>query len=253
MIKAERFDNIKAELMRRGVIDNEELSKHLGVSIATIRRDLDEMEGLGLLQRTHGGATVVEGVNELPFHSKLSAYHQEKRAIGAMVAQLVPKGAVIGCTGGTTVMAVIKSLKDKPITILTNAINVAIELASSEGTEVIVTGGSLRARSYELVGHIADRTLSEFHLNIALIGVDGIDIAGGISTYTMAEAHTAALYISQAEKVWVVADHSKFGKIAPALIAPLSKVHRLITDSDLDPDIRVKLESAGVEVVLAEM
>ncbi len=253
MIKAERFDNIKAEVMRRGFVDNDVLSDRLGVSLATIRRDLDEMETLGLLRRTHGGATIAEGTNELSFHSKLSVFHQEKRAIGALCARLVPEGAVIGCTGGTTVMSVIRSLKGKPMTVITNAINVAIELAPSEAAQVIVTGGSLRTRSYELVGHIADRTLGEFHIDIALLGVDGIDLKQGISTYTMAEAHAAALYISQAEQVWVVTDHSKVGKVTPALIAPLSKVHTLITDSGLDPDLRRRFKAAGLKVIMAEL
>ena len=253
MIKAERFDNIKAEMTRLGVVDNEHLAARLGVSLATNRRDLSEMEALNLLKRTHGGATTMQDSTELPFQTKVASFHQEKRAIGALVAQMIPEGAVIGCTGGTTVMAVIKSLKEKAITVVTNAINVAIELAPSETTQVIVTGGSLRRRSYELVGHIADRTLEEFHFDIALIGVDGFDIAHGLSTYTMAEAHAAALYINHAEKAWVVSDHSKAGKVAPALISPLSRIHCLITDSGLDPKLRAAFEAAGLQVIIAEM
>ena len=238
MIKEERFELIRGELAKKGIVDGDELAAFLAVSRATIRRDLDSLEEKGLLKRTHGGAQAVDSEDELPFHSKLSAYMHEKRAIGIAAAAMVKEGAVIGCTGGTTVMSVVKALKGKPITVVTNAINVAMELAPCESAQVIVTGGALRARSYELVGHIADRTLGEFHLDIALLGVDGIDIERGLSTYTIAEAHAAALYMSQAERVWVVADHSKAGKVAPALIAPLSRVHCLITDPGLDPAIR---------------
>ncbi len=252
MIKEERFERIREELAKKGIVDGDELAGLLGVSRATIRRDLDALEERGFLTRTHGGAQATDPEDELPFHSKVSAYMREKRAIGLAVAALVPEGAVIGCTGGTTVMAAIKCLRGKSVTVVTNAINVAMELAPSEQAQVIVTGGSLRTRSYELVGHIADRTLGEFHLDLALIGVDGIDIERGISTYTIAEAHAAALYISQAERVWVVADHSKAGKVAPALIAPLAKVHRLVTDPGLDGGIRARLEAAGLEVVVAE-
>lgn len=253
MIKEERFERIRGELAKKGIVDGDELAEFLGVSRATIRRDLDALEALGFLRRTHGGAQASDTDDELPFHSKLSAYMREKRAIGNSAAARIPEDAVIGCTGGTTVISVVKALRGKRITVVTNAINVAMELAPSEAAQVIVTGGTLRTRSYELVGHIADRTLGEFHLDIALLGVDGIDMERGLSTYTIAEAHAAALYLSQAERVWVVADHSKAGKVAPALIAPLSKVHCLVTDPGLDPALRSRFEAAGLEVVIAEM
>ena len=253
MQKEERFERIRSELAKKGIVDGDELAELLAVSRATVRRDLDALEEQGHLKRTHGGAQMVDSEDELPFHSKIAAYMREKRAIGIATASRVPEGAVIGCTGGTTVMAVIKSLKGKQMTVVTNAINVAMELAPSEAAQVIVTGGTLRTRSYELVGHIADRTLGDFHLDIALLGVDGIDLERGISTYTVAEAHAAALYVSQAETVWVVADHSKAGKVAPALIAPLSKVSCLVTDPGLDPGLRARFEAAGLEVILAEM
>jgi DeoR/GlpR family transcriptional regulator of sugar metabolism len=166
---------------------------------------------------------------------------------------MIPEGSVIGCTGGTTVMSVVKYLIGKTVTVVTNAINVAMELAPSETVQVIVTGGTLRTRSYELIGHIADRTIDELYMDIALIGVDGLDLTRGISTYTMQEAHTASLYANHAERIWVVADHSKVGKIAPALIAPIKKVHRLFTDPGLNPEIRTELEAIGVEVIIAEL
>jgi len=253
MLKEERFERIRGELAKKGLIDGDALADILGVSRATIRRDFDVLEEQGILKRTHGGARAVDSEEELPFQSKEAAYMREKRAIGLAAAAAIPDDAVIGCTGGTTVMAAIRALKGRPITVVTNAINVAMELAPSERAQVIVTGGTLRTRSYELVGHVADRTLAEFHLDIALVGVDGIDIARGISTYTVAEAHAAALYVSQAEKVWVVADHSKVGKVAPALIAPIPKISRLFTDPGISESLRGDLEAAGLDVLVADM
>ena len=253
MIREKRFELIQGELAKKGIIDVEEIASLLDVSRATIRRDFDLLEEQGILKRTHGGAQAVDSDEELSYHSKLVAYMHEKRAIGRTAAMIIPEGSVIGCTGGTTVMAVSKHLKGRAITVVTNAINIAMELAPSQETQVIVTGGSLRTRSYELVGHVADRTLGELHLDIAVIGVDGFDKDQGLSTYTMQEAHTASLYISHAEQVWVVADHSKIGKIAPALIAPVSKVHKLFTDPGLAGELRAELEGAGVEVIIAEM
>jgi DeoR/GlpR family transcriptional regulator of sugar metabolism len=253
MIREKRFELIRGELAKKGIVEGDDLAARLQVSRATIRRDLDQLEEEGLLIRTHGGAQVVDSLVELPYHSKLVAYMQEKRAIGLCASQMVPEGSVIGCTGGTTVMSVIKYMKGKTVTVVTNAINIAMELASSESTQVIVTGGAMRTRSYELVGHIADRTLDELYMDIALLGIDGLDLVRGISTYTMQEAHTASLYVNHAERVWVVADHTKVGKIAPALIAPIMKVHRLFTDPGLSPELRSELEAIGMEVVIAEM
>jgi DeoR/GlpR family transcriptional regulator of sugar metabolism len=251
MIKEERFERIASELAKRGSVELEELSRLLGVSPATVRRDLDAMSERGVLKRTYGGATMPFPEAERPFDSKLAAYLPEKRAIGAMAASLIPPGSVIGCSGGTTVMSVIRALRGKRVTVVTNAVNVAMELASDESVEVIVTGGSLRPRTYELVGHIADKTFGGFHLDIALLGVDGISLEHGLSTYTIADAHTDYLLMSHSERVWVVADHSKLGKVAPALIAPLGSVERLISDPGLGEADRAGLEAAGVEVLIA--
>jgi DeoR/GlpR family transcriptional regulator of sugar metabolism len=250
--KEERFERIKAELAKNGKLYNDELAALLGVSLATIRRDLETMESLGMLKRNHGGATESDSADELPFQSKVKAFQEEKRRIGAAIAARIPPDAVIGCTGGTTVVSVMKALKGKRLTVITNAVNVAMELAPFDTVQVIVTGGCLRPRSYELIGQVADRTAGEFHFNIALLGVDGISIDHGISTYAIEEAHTAALYIKQADEVWVAADHSKIGKIAPALIAPIAKVTRLVTDGEIEDEALRELQAAGLEVVIAE-
>jgi len=252
MIREKRFELIQNELALKGVVDVGELAELLQSSKATIRRDLHALENLGILNRTHGGAQVVESDTELSFHTKVVAYSQEKREIGLKAASCILDGSIIGCTGGTTTMAIMKNLKEKQITVVTNAINIAMELAPSKTVEVIISGGTLRSRSYEMVGHIADRTLSELNLDIALVGVDGIDIERGISTYTMQEAHAAFMFINQAKYVWVVADHSKIGKIAPAVISPISRVNKIFTDSGTDPSIRKKLEAVGIEIIIAD-
>ncbi len=253
MIREKRFELIQSELAKKGVVDGDELAILLETSRATIRRDLDALEKFGVLKRTHGGAQAIDSDEELPFHTKVMAYIQEKRSIGITTAACIPEGSVIGCTGGTTVMSIVKHLKEKEITIVTNAINVAMEMAPAKKAEVVVSGGTLRSRSYEMVGHVADRTLSELNLDIALIGVDGIDIERGISTYTMQEAHAASLFIHQAKYVWVVADHSKMGKIAPAVISPISKVSKIFTDSGTDFHMREKLEAEGIEIIIADL
>lgn len=253
MIKEKRFAYIRSELAKKGAVEVDELSELLEVSKATIRRDLDEMESTGVLKRTHGGAAQQDSDTELPYFSKVDLFALEKRAIGMKVAALIENSNVVACTGGTTTMNIIKSLKEKEVTILTNAINIAQELASHPSIQVIVTGGILQPRSHELVGHIANRTISDFHFDVALIGVDGISLERGISTYTIGEAYTALQYIDHAKHVWVVADHSKAGKTAPAIIAPINRIHRFITDPGITPEFRKALQNAGIEVITAEM
>lgn len=252
MSKERRFDRIRAELAKKSVIDGDEIAALLTVSRATIRRDLDELEAKGVLRRTHGGAVLAEASLELPYYSKLDTFAQEKREIAVAVASRLPEGAVLGCTGGTTVMYAIRAFRGVRATVVTNAVNIAMELATAEGIEVVVTGGTLRPRSFELVGHLVDRTLEAFNLDIALLGVDGISAERGISTYTISEAHAASLYIAQAKEVWVLADHSKAEKVAPALIAPLGRIHRLFTDRGLSEELRRRYEAAGAEVIVAE-
>ncbi|HWR12983.1 MAG TPA: DeoR/GlpR family DNA-binding transcription regulator [Rectinemataceae bacterium] len=249
--REERFDKIKAELAKNGKVYNDDIARILDVSLATVRRDLEAMEALCMLRRTHGGAVAAEDENELPFYSKTKTSQAEKFSIGLAAASLIPQDAVIGCTGGTTIVSVMRALKGKRLTVVTNAINVAMELVSFDSIEVIVSGGSLRPRSYELIGQVADRTVGEFHFSIALLGVDGFSVEHGLSTYAIGEAHTAALYIKQADEAWVVADHNKIGRIAPALIAPISRVKRLITDDQIGAEERRAIEAAGVEVIIA--
>ena len=251
MIREKRFEQIKFQLLKNGIIDADEICSLLNVSRATVRRDLHVLEKEGALKRIHGGAVTVSSEKEQPFYSKISIAEKEKREIGITAASLIPEGSVVGCTGGTTVMNVVQAIKEKKISILTNAINIAMELVSSNISDVIVTGGTLRPRSYELVGHEAGEMISRFHLDIALIGIDGISITQGISTYTIAEAHTASLYINHAKKTVVVADHTKIGNVAPALIAPVSCVDVLITDQGITDSQRQALEQAGVEVIIA--
>lgn len=251
MIKPERHDRILSELARRGAASVAELAALLDASEATIRRDLQALESAGLLRRTHGGAALADRGDELPYHFKVTAFLPEKRRIGAQAASMVQDGQVIGCTGGTTVAQFAKLLRGRSLTIVTSAVNVAADLAGSPQTEVILTGGTVRERSFEMVGHVAERTIREFRLDVAVMGVDGLSIEHGLTTYNLAEAHVNRTFIEQAREVWVLADHSKLGKVTPAVIAPVQRMHRLITDEDAPRDFLERLEALRIETSVA--
>ncbi|HLT59464.1 MAG TPA: DeoR/GlpR family DNA-binding transcription regulator [Limnochordales bacterium] len=249
MMKEQRQQRILSELAQRGAVSVVDAARLLGVSEATIRRDLDELARQGKLRRTHGGAVALEHHEELPFNLKAISFAAEKRRIGAAAAALIQPGQVIGCTGGTTVAHVAKALRGKRVVVVTNAINIAVELAASEETEVIVSGGSLRSRSLEMVGHVAERTFRELYVDVAIMGVDGISLEHGLTTYHLSEAHTNRVLIEQAREVWVVADHSKVDKVTPAFIGPLSLVRRFITDTEAPAAFLEELRLRGIEVI----
>jgi DeoR family transcriptional regulator, aga operon transcriptional repressor len=251
MIKAERHDRILNELVKNGAVGVQQIAALLDVSEATVRRDLSELDEKKLVLRSHGGAAMRDGHDELPYQSKITAHLAEKRRIGAKAASLVQPNQVIGCSGGTTMTQVIKALRDKPLRIVTNAVNLAMELVHAPEVEVLITGGIFRSRTYELVGHVSERTLKDVYLDIAIIGVDGMSLKHGLTTYDNAEAYACRSIIERASQVWVVADHSKLEQVRPAIISPIERVHRLITDTNASSKLTELYKKKGIELILA--
>ncbi|CAN5846676.1 DeoR/GlpR family DNA-binding transcription regulator [soil metagenome] len=251
MIKAERHDRIMSELARRGAISALELGEIMAASIATVRRDIAELDENGVVVRTHGGVTLRSQLDEPQYASKVMAFLPEKRRIGALAASALAANQTIGCGGGTTVMQMIMAIKRMQLRVVTTAINVALELLGSPGIEVVVTGGTLRGRTAELVGHIAESTLAAVNLDVAVIGVDGFDVDGGLTTYDFAEAHVNSVLVNRARAVWVLADASKLGIVRPAVIAPCSKVTRLITDTSASTVMTRSIARLGITVLRA--
>ncbi len=225
-------------LTRNGFLDVPSLQREFGRSEATIRRDLEQLQREGRLRRTHGGA-VLEGFRERPLTTKVTERVAEKEAIARAAVQMVPDGAAVGIVGGTTTQQVARALATRrDLTVVTNALNIAIELASNE-VHVIVTGGELRKETFELVGPIAEPAANQLHMDLIFVGVDGISVDGGLT--------------DRANEVVVVADHTKLGRKTFARIAPLDVVHTLITDEKADTTVVRELERAGIRVVLAPL
>jgi DeoR family transcriptional regulator, aga operon transcriptional repressor len=249
MLQADRLSAILEELSDGGTVGVAELRERLGVSAATIRRDLELLEQQRLLTRTHGGA-VAQGVSyELPLRYKSGRHQEEKRRIAAAAAARVPDGAAIGLTGGTTSTEVARALVDRQrLTVVTNALNIASELAIRPNLKLVVTGGFARSESYELVGPLAEQALAGLNLDVVFLGVDGIASDTGLTTHHEVEAHTNLALIERAGRVIVVADASKIGRTAFARICPVERVHELITDAGADPAELARIAEAGVAV-----
>lgn len=252
MLKADRMAAILQHIAEAGSVDVAKISTDLSVSAATLRRDLKALHEQGLLVRTHGGA-VASGVGlELPLRHREARHHPEKRAIGQMAAALVPAGAVVGMTGGTTVTEAARALKnDADITVVTNALNIAAELVLRPSLRVVVVGGAARHASYELVGPAAESVIERYHLDVSFIGIDGFTVEEGCSTYDEMEAHTDHAFIGRARRRIVVADSTKLGKRTFVRICRTDEITDLVTDSGADPAFLAGLQDAGVNVLTA--
>lgn len=250
MRQAERLGRVLEELSANGSVAVADLSRRLKVSAATVRRDLEYLEEQHLLTRTHGGAVAQMVSYELPLRYKSARRQEQKRRIGQAAAARVHDGAVIGLTGGTTTTEVAREVVERQLTVVTNALNIASELAIRPNIKLVVTGGIARPESYELVGPLADGTLADLHLDVAFIGADGVTVADGLTTHHEIEAHTDRALMDRASLVVVVADGSKLGRIAFARICPISAVHELVTDGEADPQELRALREAGLDVTV---
>src|SRR5262245_59722850 len=200
--QTDRLSAILTQLARDGEVDVATLAGHLGASGATIRRDLQLLEEQKMLSRTHGGAVARDVLYELPLRYKAARYQSEKRRIAAEAATRVADGAIVGLTGGTTTTEVSRAIVDRRgMTVVTNALNIAGELAIRADVKLVVTGGTARSESYELVGPVAEQALERLNLDVAFVGVDGISVDAGLTTHHEIEAHTNRTMIERAGRV----------------------------------------------------
>src|SRR6201999_3625647 len=251
MHKSARLSAILDQLATGGAVDVDGLAKELGVSPATIRRDLATLARQRLLERTHGGAVAHAVSYELPLRYKGVRFAAEKRRIAAAAAAGVAEGMAVGLTGGTTATEGGRAPADRErLTIVTNALNIASELVVRPNIKLIVTGGLARSQTYELSGPIAEASLAGLHLDVAFIGVDGVDAGAGCTTHEEVEAHTNQVMLRHAQRAVLVADSSKIGKVTFARICPARDVDELITDEGADPGAVRALGDVGVQVTL---
>jgi DeoR family transcriptional regulator, aga operon transcriptional repressor len=267
MSRDARWTALLELLVERGRLEVDVAAAELGVSAATIRRDFDGLAEQQMLVRTRGGA-VAHGVSyELPLRYKTARRASEKQRIAAAVAALVTPGEAVGLTGGTTTTEVARALAVRPdlsagpsgdptagspaLTVVTNALNIANELAVRPQFKIVVTGGVARAQSYELIGPLADGVLGQITLDVAVLGVVGFDPTHGATAHDEAEAAINRLLCERAQRVMVAADSSKLGHRAFARICGTGRVDTLITDGAAAPEMLARFEDAGVGTVVA--
>jgi DeoR family transcriptional regulator of aga operon len=246
--KAERLSAILDQVGEHGTVDVGTLARTLGVSGATIRRDLQSLSRHQLLVRTHGGAVANGSGDEVPTRVKAALRQAEKKSIGRAAAAFVEEGSVVGMTGGTTALELSRALVERRgITVVTNAINIAAELVGHSGIRLVLIGGIARS-SYELVGPAAEAMLANYHLDIAFIGVDGLTPQEGCTTHDEMEAQTDLAFLRRARRSVVVADSSKIGKVTFARICAVTDVDDIVTDRGITDEQLLSLSTAGAQV-----
>ncbi|MEU4227092.1 DeoR/GlpR family DNA-binding transcription regulator [Nonomuraea sp. NPDC026600] len=259
MNRYERWNLLLELVAEAGRLDVSETARKLGVSSATIRRDFDELADQQLLSRTRGGVIAHSVSYDLPQRYKVAQHAPDNQRIASAAAALVPVGATIGLNGGTTTTEVARVLANRPdppsgrrgpaFTLVTNALNIAHELAVRPHLHVVTTGGSARAESYELVGPVATGMLADVALDVAVLGVDALDVRHGASAHGEGEAAVNRLMAAKARQVIVVADSSKLGRRAFALVCPLNQINILVTDSAAPAELTAGFEDAGIRVI----
>ena len=256
MLASQRRAAILAIVEEHGAARVSELVDQLGVSDMTVRRDIERLDGEGLLERVHGGAVAAgpRATDEPGFTAKSTLMTAEKRAIALEAARLVQPGATIGISAGTTTYELARAIRDVPqLTVVTNSVPVAQLLHESQpaGHVVVLTGG-VRTPSDALVGPVAVTALGGLHVDRLFLGAHGIDRAAGLTTPNLVEAETNRALVRSARTVCVLADRSKIGIVGLSTFMDLGDVDTLITDSGIPVRARHVLEESVEHLVLAE-
>ncbi len=254
MSSKERREQILQLVTRNEEVKISNLSQLFGVSEISIRRDLIELESEGLLKRTYGGAIfTAKVIQEQSFKEKINKHLEEKKRIAALAVKMIQRGNRIFLDSGTTTLQIAQMIKNpQDLTVVTTSLPIAEELGTYSGINLVLTGGIYNLTYQSLVGPLTVRNLAQFYVKKAFMGMDGLSISNGLTTISTLEAEVSQAILQIAGEVIVVADHGKIGKIGFAHIAPITKMHKLITDEHPDTKDFIKsLEDKSIEVLLA--
>lgn len=252
MNSVERHRFIISQLQERGSVSVHDLCESLGVSSVTVRKDLKHLEDRNMLFRTHGGATLDSPYTiDRTVFEKEKLQSTEKLAIGRYAASLITADDSIIIASGTTVQMMAREIQPVGIlTVVTSALNVALQLIQHPNVEILQLGGALRKTSTSVAGLYAERILDDFFCSKLFLGVDGIDLELGLTTTNAQEAQLNRKMIAAAQKTVVLADSSKFGRRGFGRICGIAEVHEIITDHGIPLATRKQLERQGTKVTI---
>ncbi|KUJ68153.1 cytochrome C [Streptomyces albus subsp. albus] len=266
LLAEQRRALILDEVRRRGGVRVNELTRKLNVSDMTIRRDLDALARLGMVEKVHGGAVPVAEASsyEPGFEAKSALELTAKEDIARAAAPMAAPGSAVALAGGTTAFALAKQLVEVPdLTVVTNSVRVAEVFYSAQrsasgggagprpGAATVVLTGGVRTPSDTLVGPVADAAIRFLHFDVLFLGVHGISVEAGLSTPNLAEAETNRQFVRSARRVVVLADHTKWGTVGLSSFASLDQVDTMVTDAGLPERARAEIAEHLPQLIVA--
>ena len=253
MPRGDRKEEILEQVRRHGFVTIDELARRFGVTPQTVRRDINELCEQALLRRYHGGAGLPSNVENVAYANRRILHREEKRRIAHTVVRHIPDRSSLFINIGTTTEAVAEALLDrKGLRIITNNLNVANVLSARDDFQVIVAGGLVRSRDRAIIGEAALDFMQQFRVEFAVIGISGIDMDGTLLDFDYREVRVAQTIIANSRQVFLVTDHSKFGRNAMVRLGNITQVSALFTDRPPPEPIRELLEAHDVGLFLPE-
>lgn len=252
----ERHQKIYDLLLTQNTLSVNKISSLLGISKMTVRRDLDRLSNTGTIQRIHGGAIISRTKEyEPPYMIRSLEMKHEKQMIGQLAASLIKENEVIIVDIGSTLLELVKNIpEEKNITVITNWIPVVVELSKKrEGLfNIVLLGGKVYTNELLIIGNYSEEMLKDFNADVCFLGVGGISDKLGLTDYLMDDIQIKKQMIKSSKKVIVLADHTKFGRVANIRIAELKSVDQIITDDGIEEANKSKIERFGVKVIVAK-
>jgi DeoR family transcriptional regulator, aga operon transcriptional repressor len=247
---ADRQERILGIVREQRHVRNSDLSALLGVSVVTIRQDIEALETVGNVRKTYGGAVVDDNTShDTAYAARAKKFRSEKQRIGAAAARLIGPSETVILDAGTTTFEIARRLPENAdVTIITCALNVALEAGARAGVGVMVCGGMLNPRTLSVAGPQAERILADVHADRIFLATYGADMTKGLTDRNIAAAQMKRALTESAREVVLVCDSSKFGEIAPFIVGPLDMVHRVITDAGIPAALAEYFERRGVPV-----
>lgn len=249
---SERQKQILSLLTRQGRLSVTDVVEQFSISTATARRDLESLASQGKAQRVHGGVVAVEQAPpELPILERANEQPDEKARIGRVTASLVADKETVFLGSGTTVLEVAKNLRErKGLTVITNSLPVLNILAGLEPITVISLGGMLRDSELSFIGHITEQALAELRADKVIIGARAVSLEHGLTNDYLPETQTDRAILKVGREVILVADHSKINRVSTTFLAPLTDIHKLVTDKQTPRAFISALKAKGIDTIV---
>lgn len=236
-----------------GFVATDAMVSEFEVTPQTIRRDLNELSENGLLARFHGGAGQVKSAENPPYKARLQTGVEAKQKIAAATAALIPNGASLFMSTGTTIETIAEALLGhQNLHVLTNNLHVAQILRQNESFQILVSCGEVRHHDGGIVGSSSEDYIANFRMDVGIVGISGIDEEGTLLEYNPHEVKTARIILKNSQKAIMVADSHKFGRHAMNTVGHMRDVDVIVTDSELPPHYQKICESERIEVITAD-